>query len=420
MPASIRTFFDLLPSRIDQAFVGSAARKRRVEHQRGNATVAARGITAVPRRLFVDVAVISKIDAGTGIQRVVRALALGLSEEASEGWSVHFVSAARRTEYRQISWLGQDGSSDLKPIEGRPGDVFLGLDYSLNTIRWHRAQLGRFRRNGGSIWFLVHDLLPLQRPDWFSRNTVIRFQAWLEIIAAIADGFLCNSAQTEQQLRQVLSDRYGVTGGYCTGIIPMGASIRDSMPQYVATPERKSLPHFNSSSPFSLMVGTLEPRKGHMDVIAAFEALWSLGKRDRLVLVGRKGWHVGDLCDRILSHPEFGKNLIWLDDVDDLALEQIYQACEGVIMASLAEGFGLPLIEALGHGKPVLARDLEVFRPHEAHGVRYFPADAGTEVLASHVANWIDDIRGQRIYMTKPDAGWRQSAKEVLRIIGQA
>ncbi|HEU4957948.1 MAG TPA: glycosyltransferase family 1 protein, partial [Sphingomicrobium sp.] len=201
---------------------------------------------------------ISKHDAGTGIQRVVRALALGLSEEAPEGWEIHFVSAALRTGYRQICWPSQLDSPDLEQVDGRPGDVFLGLDYSLNTIRWHRAQLERFRSNGGSLWFLVHDLLPLQRPDWFSRNTVIRFKAWLDIIAGLADGFLCNSPQTEQDLQQVLRDRYAITGGYRTCVLPMGANVSDSMLQNNAGQNRERA-QFNSSAPFSLMVGTLEP-----------------------------------------------------------------------------------------------------------------------------------------------------------------
>ena len=418
MAVRFRTFFDLLPSRIDQALVGSVIRKRRARRQRGRATLAAGPNPVMRRRLFVDVAMISKHDAGTGIQRVVRALALGLSEEAPEGWEIHFVSAALRTGYRQICWPSQLDSPDLEQVDGRPGDVFLGLDYSLNTIRWHRAQLERFRSNGGSLWFLVHDLLPLQRPDWFSPNTVIRFKAWLDIIAGLADGFLCNSPQTEQDLQQVLRDRYAITGGYRTCVLPMGANVSDSMLQNNAGQNRERA-QFNSSAPFSLMVGTLEPRKGHMDVIAAFSELWRLGRQDRLVLVGRLGWQVGDLCNQILSHPQYGENLIWLDDVDDLELEQIYGACEGVIMASHAEGFGLPLIEALGHGKPVLARDLAVFRLHETHGVRYFPAKTDAKGLANCIKDWIDDARGQRIHITKPDASWRKSAMTVIQFIAQ-
>jgi glycosyltransferase involved in cell wall biosynthesis len=102
------------------------------------------------------------------------------------------------------------------------------------------------------------------------------------------------------------------------------------------------------------------------------------------------GWQIEALRDTIRNHPEHGGKLLWFDDVGDLELEQIYQACEGVIIASHAEGFGLPLIEALGHLKPVLARDLPIFRIHEERGVRYFPAagDAAALGPASGTGSW--------------------------------
>jgi len=63
---------------------------------------------------------------------------------------------------------------------------------------------------------------------------------------------------------------------------------------------------FDTSIPFSLMVGTLEPRKGHADILAAFSELWRQGAENRLVLVGRMGWQIEDLRDAIRMHPEYG------------------------------------------------------------------------------------------------------------------
>ena len=63
------------------------------------------------------------------------------------------------------------------------------------------------------------------------------------------------------------------------------------------------------------MVGTLEPRKGHADILAAFSELWRQGAENRLVLVGRMGWHIEDLRDAIRMHPEYGGKLLWFDDV---------------------------------------------------------------------------------------------------------
>lgn len=363
-----------------------------------------------PRRLFIDLAVISGHDAGTGIQRVVREIALALLNENPADWDIRFVSARRKKRYFRIAWPDQAEDVDAEEMCAQPGDVFLGLDYSLDAVRRHRRQLERFRHDGGSLWFLVHDLLPLQRPDWFSRNTVIRYKAWLGVLAKLADGFLCNSAHTETELKRALADIYGLETGYRTEVLPMGHAIPRKQQGRTVPPPVDSTPRFDLSTSFALMVGTLEPRKGHADVIAAFNELWNRGSTDRLVLVGRLGWQVDALRTLIMAHPEHGTKLLWFDDVGDAELVGFYEACSGVIIASHGEGFGLPLIEALGHGKPVLARDLPVFRPHEGKGVHYFPANAPTPILAAALQQWLVDARGRAIPVTRPTADWGDAA----------
>lgn len=413
----LRPFFELLPYRIEQTLGGRGLRRFRVAEQRGAAVCPATPAAPGRRRLYVDLAVISRHDAGTGIQRVVRALAIALIEDAPREWDIRFVAADRRGPYHGIAWPDPGMIVDAAQIDGRPGDVFLGLDFALDTVRFHRSQLERFRRSGGALWFLVCDLLPAERPGWFSPNNVVRYKAWLDILAGIADGFLCISQQTQDDLARVLDDRYSLTRGYRSHVVPMGYSIRESMLQAALVGEGPPV-RFDTAHPFSLMVGTLEPRKGHADVLAAFSELWRSGSDERLVLVGRLGWKVEGLRDAIRSHPEHGGKLLWFDDVEDLELELIYQACQGVIIGSHAEGFGLPLIEALGHGKPVLARDLPIFRIHKHAGVRYFPVHGEAHAVADSVREWAGDIRAGRITVTAPEKDWKASAQAVLAAIG--
>jgi glycosyltransferase involved in cell wall biosynthesis len=413
---TLRPFLDLLPYRIDQALTGRNRRASRVRRLRIKAAKQMARDGSGRRRLYIDLAVISRNDAGTGIQRVVRALALALLEDASPQWDVRFVTAFRRSAYHIISWPEPGLTVEPGEIEARPGDVFLGLDFSLDAVRRHRRQLARFRRGGGSLWFLVYDLLPMQRPEWFSPNNVIRYKAWIEVIAGIADGFLCISHQTEQELRQALKQKFDLSGGYQSCVVPMGHDIMESVLDTEG--ESPDVPdRFDMSAPFTLMVGTLEPRKGHADIVAAFSELWQAGGSDHLVLVGRMGWRVEELRTRILTHPEFGRKLMWFGDVGDAELEHIYKACQGMIIASHAEGFGLPLIEALGHRKPVLARDLPIFRQHEALGVRYFPAEAKAKELAGCIRKWIEEANSGCITITPPERGWKDAAHVILSAI---
>tara|TARA_R110000868_G_scaffold375711_1_gene640372 strand:- start:7596 stop:8840 length:1245 start_codon:yes stop_codon:yes gene_type:complete len=413
----VKPFWGLLPHRIEQAITGGWVRKFRAKYQRRNDSPAMAPARHSPRRLYVDLAVISRDDAGTGIQRVVRALALALTEQGTKEWDLYFVAADRRRPYHEISWPEAGAVVDPTEIAGRPGDLFLGLDFSLNTIRRYRRQLIRFRRNGGRFWFLICDLLPVEKPEWFSSGNVTRYKAWLDTIVGISDGFLCISAQTESDLKRVLEARYGLTGGYRTSIVPMGHDIRESRRDGRAIASPPESGRFDTSIPFSLMVGTLEPRKGHADILAAFSELWREGGENRLVLVGRMGWHVEKLRDTILTHSEYGGKLLWFDDVDDLELEAIYQACEGVIIASHAEGFGLPLIEALGHGKPVLARDLPIFSMHQGLGVCYFPSGAKSTDLALCIQRWTNAVQTGQIKVIRPSVGWQDSAKVLLSSI---
>src|SRR5690606_30993931 len=71
------------------------------------------------------------------------------------------------------------------------------------------------------------------------------------------------------------------------------------------------------SKPSFLMVGTLEPRKGHQHIIEAFSILWSEGIDVNLVIVGKVGWNIATLLKTINSHSEFGQRLIWLQGVSD-------------------------------------------------------------------------------------------------------
>ncbi|WP_333839045.1 glycosyltransferase [Novosphingobium sp.] len=373
--------------------------------------------TADPRRrLYVDLAVLSRHDAGTGIQRVVRALALALASAAGDEWDVRFVSATRKRGYRVIDWPRQCDPAGKPDMQGRPGDIFFGLDFSLDAVRFHRGDLARFRRDGGKLWFLVCDLLPAERPEWFSTNLVIRYKAWIEIIAGLAEGFLCISTQTKEDLTRVLSAHLGLDGGYRTALLPMGYDIRQSM---VSAPDSAPVTsRVDLTAPFTLMVGTLEPRKGHADVVEAFDILWSEGSDARLVLVGRAGWKNEAFITSLREHAQFGTKLIWLPDVDDAELESIYSFASSVIIASHAEGFGLPLIEALGHNKPVLARDLPIFRMHEHLGVRYFAADATSTQRAATIAAWLEDAATGKITVRAPEGDWTDSALQTLAAFG--
>ncbi len=76
---------------------------------------------------------------------------------------------------------------------------------------------------------------------------------------------------------------------------------------------------------------------------------------------------------RMESHAEFNRRLVWLDKASDADLNLLYQNAHALVIASVAEGFGLPIVEAARYGTPVIATDIPVFREAAGDGATYFP-----------------------------------------------
>jgi glycosyltransferase involved in cell wall biosynthesis len=154
----------------------------------------------------------------------------------------------------------------------------------------------------------------------------------------------------------------------------LGADIDQSLPtKGFLQNEQFILDNLKSKAIF-LMVGTLEPRKGHAQVLGAFEKLWQDGADLNLIIVGKKGWLVDVLEDRLRKHKELGKRLFWLEGASDEFLTKIYATSTCLIAASYGEGFGLPLIEAAKHKLPIICRDIPVFREVASEHAFYFDA----------------------------------------------
>jgi glycosyltransferase involved in cell wall biosynthesis len=110
------------------------------------------------------------------------------------------------------------------------------------------------------------------------------------------------------------------------------------------------------------MAGTLEPRKWQAFVIDAFELLLKRDLVASLVIVGKQGWMVETLVERMGYHPELDKRLFWFESISDEQLEAACVSSACLIAASCCEGFCLPLFEAAQHKLPIIPRDIPVVR----------------------------------------------------------
>lgn len=351
--------------------------------------------SSIPRQLLVDVSVVYRSDARTGIQRVVRALLLQLLKSPPLGYSVRPVFATAKQGYcyanpNFLEPLSSASASVGTAVAVKNGDLFLGLDLAAHLLPRHQAQVLAWKRSGVKVHMLVYDLLPLQYPAWFNDKTTRNFRRWIKWVAVYADSAICISDTVKTELGAWLVAKFSLPPtALPASTIVLGADISASAPSDGVPPDAEFLLARLRNTPSVLMIGTLEPRKGHEQALAAFDLLWQKqGATPMLVIVGQSGWKTDTLQAQLRTHPQMGKRLIWLEDASDEFLARLYTNCSGVLVASRAEGFGLPLIEAAMHGKPVLARNIPVFREATIPLVSYFDGDNALD-LATAISSWL-------------------------------
>ena len=378
------------------------------------------------KTLFVDVSELCQHDANTGVQRVTRSILKQLLENPPVGYVVEPVyGTPERPGYRYARKFTQSFLQlnqtvpEERFIDARRGDVFFGLDLQHHVVERNQGYYPHLRDLGVKVYFLVHDLLPIQFPDYFwPPGSPDEHQRWLSIISQ-ADGVICVSRTVADQYLDWLATS-GVSRLRPLGIgwSHNGADLTVSAVHAGPSQASQAALAALSNGPSFLMVGTIEPRKGQAQVLAAFERLWDSGHDLRLVIVGRPGWLVEELLERLRHHPKLGSLLFWLEDVSDADLDRMYGACSCLIVASEGEGFGLPLIEAAQHGLPILARDIAVF--HEIAGVHAsFFKGRTPEALAEAIIEWLK-LRAQNRHPHSegmPWVTWAQSADRLKAIL---
>lgn len=217
----------------------------------------------------------------------------------------------------------------------------------------------------------VHDVLPLRLPHLYSPRSraIARSQAEAARRAAVV---VADCATTADEIADLLG--------------------RDRSSIFVAPPGPRSLPTQRSalrppsSEPYVLAVGALTPRKGFVELAAALAALGA--GAPLLVIAGPDGWRAGEV--RAAVRQRLGDRVALLGRVDDDRLVSLYTHAIAVVHPSSAEGFGIPVLEALALGAPVVAAEIPSVR-EIAGGAAVLvpPNDVGalTEALGRVVAD---------------------------------
>lgn len=374
-----------------------------------------------PRLLF-DVSTIAWHDLKTGIERVTRRLADHLLRHPPAGWRVELIRWGGEDFHLARGFasdqLGIPSPGPDRPYQPRPGDVYISVEWAPPLLEQAGEALKRLRANGVRCYFTVHDLLPLHLPDCFPADVPITMRRWFTAIAELADGITCVSATVAEDVRQHLHQLSLDEAQHpWVDYFHLGADFAGrGEPQPLSAREQRLLATLAALDGATLlMVGTMEPRKGHQQVVDALTLCWQRRVPLNLIIIGKQGWQVDELVRQLKQHPQRQQRLFWLDGVSDALLKRLYQQGDALVAASLGEGFGLPLIEAAQHGLGIIARDIPVFREVAGPYADYFRGDTG-EALAEELIAWFERWQqGQQPHSQgMPFNHWSQSAEQWL------
>jgi alpha-1,2-rhamnosyltransferase len=210
------------------------------------------------------------------------------------------------------------------------------------------------------------------------RVNQVSFVKALPILRRRVGNFVCISKFVADDLESYFAEYSEEPKKKITHFL-LGSDFRISDRKHL-DPVREEIAAIFSGVSVWLAVGTIEPRKNHGFILDAFDEIWSSGRLDRLLIIGRVGWMCEDVIERILGHREFNKKLFFKNDIVDHELRYAYEAAKGLIFASPIEGFGLPIVEAMAANIRVFCSDIPVFREVGGDYPSYFSLDEASNL----------------------------------------
>jgi glycosyltransferase involved in cell wall biosynthesis len=267
-------------------------------------------------------------------------------------------------------------------------DVFFAANYFLPRLH---AAIARKRV------ITIHDLTFKRFPELLQKETLLNLETTMQREVALADAIVCVSESTRRDLLAYYE------------VDPSRAITIHSGHGTPATEE----PVDGLPSRYLLFVSTIEPRKNLGTLLDAFERLEYDGS---LVVVGRVGWKSETIVPRLS-----GGRVVHLDYLPAAKLAYVYRHAEAFVFPSIYEGFGFPLLEAMGHGVPVVAARSSSLPEIGGDAALYFDPSSADELRAALQRVLSDStLREEMIARGREQVGkfrWDVAGEETLNVL---
>lgn len=375
--------------------------------------------------LYIDCSAVVIEDYVTGIQRVVNAIISNSKEilAANADYDVVPVYSSRdkavfyKACFNGKKYVCNEDETNGTVVSFRDGDYLLMPDLAPSNIIAKQEELRQLVRRGVKVFTVLHDIIPMHFPKFFSEDFVEEFEMYLRIISELS-GVISVSKATMNAFEAWLEENNIHTTVY-KDYFHLGADITKANPSKGLPKDYEDVIDKLKENPTLLMVSTIEPRKRQEEILDVVEKMWENRKNVNLCFVGRNGWQMEAFVKRVKRHKELGKKLFWLKGISDEYLDLVYDASAAVVVASLEEGFGLPLIEAALHEKPLILRDIPVFNEIAGKNAYYFNAETPRKLRES-LEEWLDLYAKNKIPESKniEYLSWYESVSILLKKIG--
>ena len=250
--------------------------------------------------------------------------------------------------------------------------LLLDLDYNIDFKLIYATKKSKKVK----VLAVIYDLIPLLTPEFFHEEAVNRFRYYIQYLSKVCDYIVFNSDKVKSDFLSL-----GWQFHAELFVIHLGAYEKN----YVA-------PFYTKASKSIICVSTIEPRKNHIQIINAFDELLQMGFSFHLNIVGNYGWKFAE--ELILNHSEYGSRLRWFRNLNDAEVSRLYRSSSIALSASVQEGFGLNIEEALANRTKVIANNIAPFNERKQDNLYFYngeTSDLVNKILEVEEIPWREE-----------------------------
>ena len=311
------------------------------------------------RTIYIDISEFLLNRKTTGIQRVIRELITRLLNYNS---TLHILTTKKEsTTFMKLD--NEELPSFLKNIqnysfknftnidiysENSKNKIFLDIDTVWNAKISRETLYPKLKASNFKIYNFIYDLIPLLFPEYLYAKSKENFPTYLQSVYKYSDLVIFNSNSSKNDFLELKKNSL-ISRGIPTKTITLGSNYTN-----VQKRQESNYKHLLSTK-YLLFVGTIEPRKGQLQVLEVYEEIQKTNPNLHLIFIGKIGWGVDAFINKLSKHPLKDKTIHHLRDIDDNELTLFYKNAFLVTYISKYEGYGLPLAESLSHHNVTIA-----------------------------------------------------------------